>query len=503
MPETFIQYSLSQPFGELCFDELSEGISFVGDTPWWQQLDNDVSGAFQSFEDFCDHIISAIGFTFLGIEDFIRFLGENGLDPIEVIPMLANHASSRGGNPTAVLEEVASGVIQEGPAGYTSRLIRQHFLTPLEIALRHHAQTATTIGSIHQTTLNSIHTKLTTLRQGGGNTDIALSGSLADAVDAQFAEISTAMNKLMASGSDPGSQYWDHQNQIDQQTLAAYQFIDQNLHTILLIDLLIVVVEVVMVVLAGAATVYVAGLGAVPLAGVFVGLDAIIFGGEFLGPFLSWIILSLFNILLLGVTELGQLIHTITTSSVASQTTTHQMSSITLVGGGAANGGQTVVVKGDGTGSDVGGLTVDVQQDLAWDAAKDCEAARQTYNRTHPQYKGKINFAVGLLSLNGQLPPEPYGPILGYGSQDTHSEQVIVDYWSGTRLPLLKAPPGSQFVLLIFTRVQMCAACRAMVPTWIQQLAAAAGPGVTIHFYLWQSIDPTKSVGSGNLQPVP
>ena len=184
-------------------------------------------------------------------------------------------------------------------------------------------------------------------------------------------------------------------------------------------------------------------------------------------------------------------------------TTSHQIS-ITLVGGGASSGGQTVVVNGDGTGYDVGGLSISDQETQALKAAWACDDARAERladPNTPKKEKGNFNFAIGFLSLNGGT-PEVDGPKLGTGGPDTHSEQLIVDDWK-ILIPTLGAKPGSHLVLLIFTRNQMCGTCQNMVPIWSDELAVVAGPGLTIHFYLWESQDQRSSVGPNNIQPVP
>lgn len=114
-----------------------------------------------------------------------------------------------------------------------------------------------------------------------------------------------------------------------------------------------------------------------------------------------------------------------TTPSTGSTTATGQPMVITVIDGGANNGGETVITNGDGTGADSGGWSTADQTDLAWTAAIACAAARA-------KKPGDINYAEGFLSLDGSIPPESYGPIVGYGPQDTHSEQVIVDYWRDT-----------------------------------------------------------------------
>jgi hypothetical protein len=98
---------------------------------------------------------------------------------------------------------------------------------------------------------------------------------------------------------------------------------------------------------------------------------------------------------------------------------------------------------------------------------------------------------------------ESYGPILGYGPQDTHSEQTIVDYWNKRRIPLLRLKSGEHLNLLIFTRNTMCIPCRKKIPTWMEELALAVGSGVTIHLYLWQSVNSRSLVDLRNLEQVP
>jgi hypothetical protein len=273
---------------------------------WWQQFCDDVSGAFHSFEDFCTHVISTIGFTFVGIEDFIQFLGEHGLNPLEVIPNLANRASSKGADPIQVLEEVAGGILHEGPIGYTSRIVRTQIISPIEQLLERQTQQANGIGSLHQTTLNMVGNKLLALQEGDGQS-VPMSGLLADQVNQNFATIDETTSQLLTSGDDPVQQFWERQNSINAQTASAYEFIDQHLNQILLIDALIICVEVVAVVACGVVTIEVAGVGAVPAAAFFGELDAVVFGAEFFGPLISWAMASLANVVVLAGAQIYQM----------------------------------------------------------------------------------------------------------------------------------------------------------------------------------------------------
>lgn len=179
---------------------------------------------------------------------------------------------------------------------------------------------------------------------------------------------------------------------------------------------------------------------------------------------------------------------------------------ITDIDGGANNGGETIITNGDGTNADAGGLPVADQEDWALDGAKACANARNTYIRQTGN--GNINYAIGfLLQPKYAKSPEPYGPILGKGpDQSGHSEQKIVDYWSTTRIPQLRDSTlrsSDHLMLLIFSRNNVCFECHSVIPMWRTVLAIVAGLGVTIHFYLWESIDPYSPVCTGNLQLVP
>lgn len=172
---------------------------------------------------------------------------------------------------------------------------------------------------------------------------------------------------------------------------------------------------------------------------------------------------------------------------------------IAVINGGVSMGSETVITNGDGTGADTGGLSVDDQKDWAWTGAKECASARRNY--TGKTGKFNINYAIGFLQVTFMSFPESYGPVLGIGQQSTHSEQVILDYWSKTRIPLLKSKLGDHLILLIFTRNNVCPPCRSMVPTWRTELAASADLGVIIHFYLWESVNPRMHIGPDNLRP--
>lgn len=177
---------------------------------------------------------------------------------------------------------------------------------------------------------------------------------------------------------------------------------------------------------------------------------------------------------------------------------------ITVINGGANSGGQTVITNGDGTGADASGLSVTDQKHWAWNAAKDCATARRDYVRR--TRNGNINYAMGFLQDKFMSSPERYGPILGKGKdQSGHSEQKIIDYWSKIRLVQLRGvalQSGDHLILLIFSRVNVCDSCLSTVPKWITDLAAIAGPGVTIHFYVWESVNSEALVGLSNLQTV-
>jgi hypothetical protein len=105
---------------------------------WWQQLGSAFGTAVTSFEEYTQHAISSIGFSFSGIEQLIQIIGENGLNPTEVIPMLAGRASARGADPMRTLEEVAWGFVSQGPVGYASNLLKTKVVQPIQTALEQH-----------------------------------------------------------------------------------------------------------------------------------------------------------------------------------------------------------------------------------------------------------------------------------------------------------------------------------------------------------------------------
>jgi hypothetical protein len=195
----------------------------------------------------------------------------------------------------------------------------------------------------------------------------------------------------------------------------------------------------------------------------------------------------------------------VTIGIIAAETTTHQLSIAIDFNGGASNGGQTVVVNGDGTGADIGGLFIGSQATQAENAAWDCDIARLVHSKANPKLKGNFNTGIGFTWLDG-MPQAPVGPAFGVLGPDTHSEPQLVAEWE-VLLPILGVvpgtKPGSHFSLLMFTRNIMCDVCRSRIPLWNQRLAAVAGPGVTVHLYAWESIDPRNDVGSNNIQQVP
>ena len=218
----------------------------------------------------------------------------------------------------------------------------------------------------------------------------------------------------------------------------------------------------------------------------------------FLGvPAWWWGAIAMIGGTIVGGTGVGQ----VGVGSSATSVSTSHATSITLVGGGATSGGQTVVVNGDGTAADAGGLSISDQEAQALNAAWDCDIARADRMDEDPGSRGNFNTAIGFAWLVGGR-QEVAGPEFGTGGPATHSEPKIIVDWEA-QIPTLGAQSGSHLMLLLFTRNPMCPTCQSNVPAWNQRLAAVAGAGVTVHFYIWQSIDPYDDVGPLNIEPVP
>jgi hypothetical protein len=290
----------------------------------------------------------------------------------------------------------------------------------------------------------------------------------------------------------------------------------QQLNELIAIDLIIIVVAVGVFLIAIAVTAFIVTIigtlpamfisgesaagGVIAVGGTeatFGSIFGAIFGATFAGiPLWEWATITTIGVVI------GTDISLITSQMTSQQAvaTTHQ-TSITVVGGGASSGGQTVVVNGSGTGADSGGLSIGNQESWAETAAWDCDVARADHMADKPNLRGNFNTAIGYTRVANR-PQLVVGPEFGVGGPATHAEPKIIVDWQ-KEIPGLGALPGTHLILLLFTRNPMCPPCEGMVPTWNQQLAAVAGPGVTVHFYVWESIDPYDDVGPLNIQPVP
>jgi hypothetical protein len=101
-----------------------------------------------------------------GVAWLVKFLIDMGEDPVTTIAHLSGRISSLGGNVTGTLEELASGIMHDGVMGFATKKVRQA-LAPMEESLHQSTARGQAVASVHQTTIQTMQSKLNALRTAG------------------------------------------------------------------------------------------------------------------------------------------------------------------------------------------------------------------------------------------------------------------------------------------------------------------------------------------------
>ncbi|MDQ2902730.1 MAG: hypothetical protein M3Y81_04150 [Chloroflexota bacterium] len=125
---------------------------------------------------------------------FVRWLLELGEDPVSVISALAARAASLGGDVGPVLSEVAAGVLSQGLQSFCTQVLTQA-VAPIIGTLTAQITRGDQVAAVHQTTLNTMHSRLTALTTGTTGAG-AWQGASPDAMLVSFGEIAPFLSQL-------------------------------------------------------------------------------------------------------------------------------------------------------------------------------------------------------------------------------------------------------------------------------------------------------------------
>lgn len=239
----------------------------------WNDVEHVGSVVFHSMEDVLSHLDTLGVPFFASLPQFVQFIVSIGENPFTFLPRLVGIASGRGANPVQALEELAQGLLTEGPQAFAQKQVRK-VIDPMIQQVQAHTQVSQSVGALHQNTITQVQQKLTALRTGN-NGSLGLQGNFATALDTHFQVVQTSVSALTSplnpggsAGNDPPTQ-WHNQAQaaINQAFIFALEGIVVVAIGLAIVDLIILVLEIILAIIGGVITIEVGGLGAVAIGG--------------------------------------------------------------------------------------------------------------------------------------------------------------------------------------------------------------------------------------------
>lgn len=140
-----------------------------------------------------------------GVSWLVKFLIQEGEDPVAAISRLSSRISSMGGDVVGTLEELVSGIMSDGLTGFAQKKVSQA-LTPMQEALQKNSAQGLAIAQVHQTTLKTVQARLDALTLQGNASGLAWQGYGADAMYTSFGDISGVINDLTVAFENGGPQ---------------------------------------------------------------------------------------------------------------------------------------------------------------------------------------------------------------------------------------------------------------------------------------------------------
>ncbi len=285
----------------------------------WNDVEHAGSMVFHTMEDVVSHLGTLGVPSFASLPQFVQFIVSIGENPFTFLPRLVGIASGHGVNPVQALEEMAFGILSEGPQAFAQKQVKR-VTDPMIQQVRMHTQVSQSVGALHQNTITQVQQKLTALRTGSSGSQ-GLQGDFATALDTHFQVVQTSVNTMTApmnpSGSSGGGdggilqQYNQAQAAIDQAFIVGLEIIAGVAIGLAIVDVIILVLEIIVAILGGVITIEVGGLGGVVIGGgeavVDVGLIAAelsFIGDLILADAAIWAAATLINFAVYEIREL-------------------------------------------------------------------------------------------------------------------------------------------------------------------------------------------------------
>ncbi|GCE14583.1 polymorphic toxin type 34 domain-containing protein [Tengunoibacter tsumagoiensis] len=177
------------------------------------RVENDMESlASHAFND-----LEALGISIGGdIGWLVHFLIDAGEDPVTTISHLCSKIESMGGEVGSTLGELASGIMTYGLTGFAQKKVKQA-IAPLEQALKGSTTRSQAVASVHQTTIQTMQTKLDALQMGDPAGKMAWQGESVASMQLSFTSLSGGINNLTVPLEGDGAQA--RLNQICEQAL--------------------------------------------------------------------------------------------------------------------------------------------------------------------------------------------------------------------------------------------------------------------------------------------
>ena len=239
----------------------------------WNDVEHAGSMVFHTMEDVVSHLGTLGVPSFASLPQFVQFIVSIGENPFTFLPRLVGIASGRGANPAQALEELAFGILSEGPQAFAQKQVRK-VVDPMIQQVQAHTQVSQSVGALHQNTVTQVQQKLTALRTGSNGSQ-GLQGDFATALDTHFQVVQLSVSALTSplnpggsAGNDPPTQ-WHNQAQasINQAFIFVLEGIVAVAIGLAIVDIVILVLEIIVAILGGVITIEVGGLGGVVIGG--------------------------------------------------------------------------------------------------------------------------------------------------------------------------------------------------------------------------------------------